>query len=53
MYHRSSVVKKVAKKYKNVSTYEEFENHAHLVIVETGWEDIAEFVSDWLNQVLG
>lgn len=48
----SSVVRKVAKKYKNVSTYEEFENHAHLVIVEPGWEDIAEFVSDWLNQVL-
>lgn len=47
-----SVVRKVAKKYKNVSTYKEFENHAHLVIVEPGWEDIADFVSDWLNQVL-
>ena len=47
----ASVVRKVADKYKAVSTYKEFENHAHWVIGEPGWEKIAEFVSDWLKQV--
>jgi pimeloyl-ACP methyl ester carboxylesterase len=47
----ASVVRKVANKYKAVSTYKEFENHAHWVIGEPGWEEIAEFVCDWLNQV--
>ena len=44
------VVRKVAYKYKTVSTYKEFENHAHWVIGESGWEKIAEFVSDWISQ---
>ena len=47
----ASVVRKVANKYKAVSTYKEFENHAHWVVAEPGWEEIAEFVSDWLKQV--
>jgi non-heme chloroperoxidase len=45
----ASVVRKVAEKYKSVSTYKEFENHAHWVIGEPGWEEIAELVSSWLN----
>ena len=48
----ASVVRQVAKKYKAVSTYREFTNHAHWVIAEPGWEEIAEHISDWLNQVL-
>jgi len=48
----ASVVRQVAKKYKAVSTYREFTNHAHWVIAEPGWEEIAEYISDWLNQVL-
>lgn len=47
----ASVVQKVANKYRAVSTYKEFDNHAHWVIGEPGWEKIAQFVSDWLNQV--
>ena len=47
----ASVVRKVANKYDAVSTYKEFENHAHWVIAEPGWEEIAEFASDWLNQI--
>lgn len=47
----ASVVRKVAKKYQSVSTYKEFENHAHWVIGEPGWEKIADFVSVWINQV--
>jgi non-heme chloroperoxidase len=46
----ASVVRKVAKKYLPASTYKEFENHAHWVIGEPGWEEIAEFICDWLNK---
>ena len=47
----ASVVRQVANKYKAVSTYKEFANHAHWVIAEPGWQEIAEYVSDWLDQV--
>jgi non-heme chloroperoxidase len=47
----ASVVRKVANKYKGVSTYKQFENHTHWVIGEPGWEEIAAFVYDWLKQV--
>jgi len=46
----ASVVKKVANKYKSVSTYKEFQNHAHWVIGEDGWDDIAIFISDWIDE---
>ncbi len=49
----ASVVRKVADKYRAVSTYEEFANHAHWVIGEPGWQEITECISEWLNQVLG
>ncbi|MFC1904720.1 alpha/beta hydrolase [Chloroflexota bacterium] len=45
-----SVVRKVADKYRTVSTYMEFANHAHWVIEEPGWPEIAECISDWLSQ---
>jgi alpha-beta hydrolase superfamily lysophospholipase len=48
----ASVVRKVAKKYKSVSTYKEFENHAHWVLGEPGWQEVAGYVKDWLDQVL-
>jgi len=48
----ASVVKKVAERYRNVSTYREFENHAHWVLLEPGWQEIAEYVWAWLNGVL-
>jgi pimeloyl-ACP methyl ester carboxylesterase len=47
----ASVVRKVANKYKAVSTFKEFENHAHWVVGEPGWEEIAEFAADWLKQI--
>jgi pimeloyl-ACP methyl ester carboxylesterase len=47
-----SVVRQVAKKYRAVSTYKEFLNHAHWVVAEPGWQEIAEYVSNWLDQVL-
>ena len=48
----ASVVRKVAEKYKAVSTYQELANHAHWLIVEPGWQEITEYIADWLNQVL-
>ena len=45
----ASVVKKVAVKYKNVSSYLEFENHAHWVLGEPGWEEIADSVEQWIR----
>ena len=45
----ASVVKKIAKKYKKVSTYKEFRNHAHWVVGEACWEEIAVFVANWLS----
>ena len=47
----ASVVRKVANKYQAVSTFKEFENHAHWVIMEPGWQEIVEFAADWLNRV--
>jgi pimeloyl-ACP methyl ester carboxylesterase len=45
----ASVVKKVANKYKAVSTYKEFPNHSHWVIGEPGWQEIAQYVEGWLK----
>jgi len=47
----ASVVRQVAKKYAQVSTYREFEGHAHWVVGEPGWEEIAGYVGDWLQQL--
>jgi len=48
----ASVVRKVADKYGAVSTYKEFPNHAHWVVAEPGWQEIANYASEWLKQVL-
>ena len=48
----SPSVRKIADKYKSVSTYKEFENCAHWLLIEPGWENIAEFISGWINQSL-
>jgi pimeloyl-ACP methyl ester carboxylesterase len=39
----------VADKYSSVSKYKEFENHAHWVIGEDGWEEIAAYILDWID----
>ena len=48
----ASVVRQVADKYEAVSTYKDFPNHAHWVVGEPGWREVAEYVSDWLGKVL-
>jgi non-heme chloroperoxidase len=44
-----SVVRQVAKKYSVVSTFKEFGNHAHWVLAEPRWQEVAEYVVDWLK----
>ncbi len=48
----AAVVKKVAEKYGSVSTYREYENHAHWVLGEPGWQNIVADVAAWLEKVL-
>jgi len=47
-----SVTRQVAEKYRGVSTYKEFSDHAHWVIAEPGWQQIAEHIEAWLHQAL-
>ncbi len=47
-----SVVRKIAEKYRGkAATYREFPGHAHWVVAEPGWEEIAGYVNDWLSQL--
>jgi pimeloyl-ACP methyl ester carboxylesterase len=48
----SSIVRQVAVKYKDVSTYKEFERHAHWIHSEPGWQDVALYVDAWIRQAL-
>ncbi len=43
----ASVVRQVARKYK--ATYKELPGHAHWVLGEPGWQDVAGFVHGWLQ----
>ena len=46
-----SVVRKVARKYHAVATYKEFANHAHWVVAEPGWQEVAEYAGGWLQSL--
>ncbi|HZK18819.1 MAG TPA: alpha/beta hydrolase [Clostridia bacterium] len=48
----ASVVKQVAEKYGDLADYREYENHAHWLIDEQGWEDIAHDIDGWLQNKL-
>lgn len=45
------VVRRVAEKYKAVSTYREFKDHAHWIMAEPGWQEVAEYAAEWLGQI--
>ncbi|MGA2319091.1 MAG: alpha/beta hydrolase [Thermodesulfobacteriota bacterium] len=47
-----SVTRKIAEKYKKVSTYKEFPDHSHWVVGEPGWQEITEYIKEWLNRAL-
>ncbi|MCD6289871.1 MAG: hypothetical protein J7M34_05150 [Anaerolineae bacterium] len=35
-----------------VAARKEFDDHAHWVVAEPGWQEIAEYIADWLGQTL-
>lgn len=39
---------KIAAKYNNVSTLKLLKNNAHLIEVEEGWEDTANYINSWI-----
>jgi pimeloyl-ACP methyl ester carboxylesterase len=45
----AAVVRRVAHKYRRSATYKEFTNHAHWLLGEPGWEEVAEHVLQWLK----
>ncbi len=47
-----SLVRRIARKYKSVSTYKDFENHAHWIINEPGWKDVAEYINEWIKHTI-
>jgi pimeloyl-ACP methyl ester carboxylesterase len=46
-----SVTRQIRDKYQAVADYKEFDNHAHWVVAEPGWEEIAEYVFNWRESV--
>ncbi len=44
------VTRQVARRYN--ARYEELPGHAHWVVSEPGWEDVANLAADWLDEVL-
>jgi len=44
-----SIARKVARKYK--STYKEFSNHAHWIIGGPHWEEVANYIFNWLTKL--
>nr|AEI30285.1 hydrolase alpha/beta hydrolase fold family [uncultured microorganism] len=45
----ASVVRNIAKKYSAKADYLELDNHSHWIIGETGWQDVAQKINEWLN----
>jgi len=50
--HPISVVRKIAKRYERVATFEELPGHGHWLIGEPGWQKIAERIDEWLRRTL-
>jgi non-heme chloroperoxidase len=48
----ASIVRKIAHRYRKVATYREYADHAHKVIMEPGWQDVAEDIDNWLEKAL-
>ncbi len=47
----NSVVRKIAERYPQAEFFE-YENHAHWLLGEPGWEQIAEDIDQWLTRAL-
>ncbi len=48
----AEVVKQIAQKYNGNIELKEYENHAHWVVEENGWELIAEDIKSWIVKIL-
>ena len=48
----TSTVRKIARRYQGLATYREYADHAHKVITEPGWQDVAEDIAGWLKTAL-
>ncbi|MBL7127267.1 MAG: alpha/beta hydrolase [Dehalococcoidales bacterium] len=48
----TSTVRKIARRYKGLATYHEYADHAHKILTEPGWQDIAEDIAGWLKTAL-
>lgn len=44
--------RKIAEHYGSRATYYEAPGHAHFMILEPGWEDIAEYCADWMAEAV-
>jgi pimeloyl-ACP methyl ester carboxylesterase len=44
-----SVVRKVARKYR--AQYKAFDRHAHWLLGEPGWEEVAQYADNWIAQL--
>lgn len=49
----SSVVKRIHGKYRANAVYREYDNHAHFIISEPGWERVAGDIYAWLEGLAG
>ena len=45
----SSVIRKIAAKYKRNADYKEFPEHAHWVLGGPAWEEVAEYCLEWVE----
>lgn len=45
----AKVVRQVAVKYSANGTYKEFPEHAHWVLAEPGWQEVAGYIHTWLT----
>ena len=43
-----SIIEKIAKKYN--ANYKKFFNHAHWIIAEPRWEEVALYIHNWINK---
>jgi non-heme chloroperoxidase len=44
------LVRKIAARYGSSATYREYRHHAHRLIHEPGWQEIAADIADWLEK---
>jgi pimeloyl-ACP methyl ester carboxylesterase len=48
----NEAIRNVAKKYGEICTYKDFKDQSHWVLGGPRWEEVANYISDWLDQKL-